>query len=155
MKSISYRNYGSSIKIDLSTGEVRKESYDENFAKKFLGGNGLATKLIYDTVPADISPDDPRNALAFTTGPLTDTPVWGTSRGHVATISPHTNLFADSNYGGNFAIDQKRTGFDAIHITGQSSKPVYLPVQVSRYRGRIDSLKLISFSGSSESSTLL
>ncbi len=123
-----YGHHGSSIKIDLSTGEVRKESYDENFAKKFLGGNGLAAKLIYDTVPADISPDDPRNALVFTTGPLTDTPVWGSSRGHVATISPYTNLFADSNYGGNFAVAQKRTGFDAIYITGQSSKPVYLLV---------------------------
>ncbi|NIA18939.1 MAG: aldehyde ferredoxin oxidoreductase, partial [Xanthomonadaceae bacterium] len=123
-----YGHHSNIINVDLSTGEIRKKSYSENFAKKFLGGNGLAAKLIYDTVPADISPDDPRNALVFTTGPLTDTPVWGTSRGHVATISPYTNFFADSNYGGNFAVAQKRTGFDAIYITGQSSKPVYLLV---------------------------
>ncbi len=123
-----YGYHGSIIKVDLSTGEIVKESYGEDFAKKFLGGNGLAAKLIYDRVPADISPDDPHNALVFTTGPLTDTPVWGTSRGHVATISPYTNFFADSNYGGNFAVVQKRTGFDAIFITGKSSKPVYLLV---------------------------
>lgn len=119
---------GRIIKIDLSTGKIKKESYDENFAKKFLGGNGLAAKLIHDTVAAHISPAAPRNALVFTTGPLTDTPVWGSSRGHVATISPYTNFFADSNYGGNFAVAQKRTGFNAIYITGQAAKPVYLLV---------------------------
>jgi aldehyde:ferredoxin oxidoreductase len=123
-----YGHHGRIIKVDLSTGEIREESYDKDFAKIFLGGNGLAAKLIHDTVPAHISPDDPRNALVFTTGPLTDTPVWGTSRGHMATISPYTNFFADSNYGGNFAVAQKRTGFDAIYITGQSSKQVYLLV---------------------------
>jgi len=119
---------GKIIKVNLNTGTIREEYYDENFAKMFLGGNGLAAKLIYDTVPCSLSPDAPENALVFTTGPLTDTPVWGTSRGHVATISPYTNLFVDSNYGGNFAVVQKRTGFDAIHITGKSSKPVYLLV---------------------------
>jgi len=123
-----YGHHGSIIKIDLSTGKVRKESYDENFAKKFLGGNGLAAKLIHDMVPVHITPDDPKNSLVFTTGPLTDTPVWGTSRGHVAAISPYTNFFADSNYGGNFAVAQKRAGFDAICITGKAAQPVYLLV---------------------------
>ncbi|MBN2333186.1 MAG: aldehyde ferredoxin oxidoreductase family protein [Deltaproteobacteria bacterium] len=120
--------HGRIIKVNLSTGAIRTESYDETFAKMFLGGNGLAAKLIYETVPGDLSPDAPENALVFTTGPVTDTPVWGSSRGHVATISPYTNRFADSNYGGNFAVVQKRTGFDAIHITGKSPKPVALLV---------------------------
>jgi len=61
-------------------------------------------------------------------GPLTDTPLWGTSRGHVCGISPLTGLFADSNFGGRFASAQKRTGFDAIVIRGRASEPVYLLV---------------------------
>ncbi|MBN2809369.1 MAG: aldehyde ferredoxin oxidoreductase family protein [Deltaproteobacteria bacterium] len=121
-----YGRHGSIVRIDLSTGEIRQEAYAEEMAKLFLGGNGLAAKLIFDSVPAEVRPDDPRNALVFTTGPLTDTPVWGTSRGHVATISPYTGFFADSNYGGGFAVAQKRTGFDAIYITGKSFKPVTL-----------------------------
>lgn len=123
-----YGNHGQILNINLSTGEIQKEHYDQSFAKLFLGGNGLAAKLIYDTVPSDADPFGPENAIVFTVGPLTDTPVWGTSRGHVAAISPLTGWFADSNYGGQFGTIQKRTGFDAIAIRGASSKPVYILV---------------------------
>jgi len=123
-----YGNNGRILKIDLSTGEVKEEIYDESMARMFLGGNGLAAKLIYDSVPFNADPLGPDNAVVFSVGPLTDTPVWGTSRGHVASISPLTGIFADSNYGGKFGTAQKRTGFDAIYITGASSKPVYILV---------------------------
>jgi aldehyde:ferredoxin oxidoreductase len=123
-----YGNCGKILKIDLGAKEVKVEHYEEAFARKFLGGNGFAAKLIHDTVPSNAEPLRAENALVFTVGPLTDTPVWGTSRGHMASISPLTGLFADSNYGGNFGSAQKRTGFDAIQITGKSPKPVYLLV---------------------------
>ncbi len=123
-----YGNNGKILKVNLSIGEIREEQYDEEFVKMFLGGNGLAAKLIYDTISPDADPFGPGNAIVFTVGPLTDTPLWGTSRGHMASISPMTGLFADSNYGGKFGTVQKRTGFDAIYISGISSKPVYLLV---------------------------
>ena len=119
---------GKLLKVDLSTNEITEESYDESFARMFLGGNGLAAKFIYDTVPSGADPLGPENAVVFSVGPLTDTPVWGTSRGHMAAISPITGFFADSNFGGRFAVTQKRTGFDALCITGKAAKPVYLVV---------------------------
>jgi len=123
-----YGNCGRMLKIDLGAQEAKVEDYEEEFARTFLGGNGLAAKLISDTVPSNAEPLGAQNALVFSVGPLTDTPVWGTSRGHMASISPLTGLFADSNYGGNFGSAQKRTGFDAIYITGKSPRPVYLLV---------------------------
>jgi aldehyde:ferredoxin oxidoreductase len=119
---------GRFLKVNLSTGTISEETYDKTFAKMFLGGNGLAAKLIHDGVPSDADPLGPENAIVLTVGPLTDTPIWGTSRGHMASLSPMTGLFADSNYGGKFATMQKRAGFDAIYITGKSDKPVYLLV---------------------------
>jgi len=119
---------GRILKIDISSGETKIDSFDEQFARKFLGGNGFAAKLIYDHVPSEADPFSPENALVFTVGPLTDTPLWGTSRGHMAALSPLTGLFADSNYGGDFGLAQKRTGFDAIFISGKSPKPVYLVI---------------------------
>jgi aldehyde:ferredoxin oxidoreductase len=77
-------------------------------------------------VPATIDPFDAENAVAIAVGPLTDTPLWGTSRAHMAFISPQTGLFFDSNFGGDFAVVQKRAGFDALFIRGKSSEPVYL-----------------------------
>ena len=123
-----YGHNGKILKVNLSTGVVEEESYDELLVKLFLGGNGLAAKIIYDMVPPDADPLGPQNALIFTVGPITDTPVWGTSRGHMAAISPMTGFFADSNYGGQFGTAQKRAGFDAICVTGKASKPVYLVV---------------------------
>ncbi len=123
-----FGHHGSILKVGLGSGRVARERFDEAFARKFLGGNGLAAKLIHDNVPADADPLGPDNALAFAVGPVTDTPVWGSSRGHVAAISPLTGLFADSNFGGKFAVVQKRTGFDAIFISGRAETPVYLRV---------------------------
>ena len=119
---------GRILVVDLSAGRIETETYDEQLARKFLGGNGLAAKMIHGRVPPDADPLGPDNAVVFTVGPLTATPVWGTSRGHVAAISPLTGFFADSNYGGDFATAQKCAGYDAIFITGAASDPVYLLV---------------------------
>ncbi len=119
---------GKYLKVDLSRREITGEFYDDAFARMYLGGNGLAAKLIFDTVPADVDPLDPENVIVISVGPLTGTPVWGTSRGHVAAISPLTGLFADSNFGGDFPVALKRTGFMAILVTGKAEEPVYLSV---------------------------
>jgi aldehyde:ferredoxin oxidoreductase len=123
-----YGHQGKLLKVNLSDGHIEEESYSADYAEKFLGGNGFAAKMIWDSVPADADPLEPENAVVFTAGPLTDTLVWGSSRGHMASLSPLTGLFCDSNYGGQFAVAQKRTGYDAILVSGFSSRPVYLSV---------------------------
>ena len=119
---------GRYLKVNLSSGTITEKTYDDTFARMYLGGNGFAAKLIYDNVPPAVDPLDPENAIVFAVGPLTATSIWGTSRGHVASISPLTGLFADSNFGGDFPVVQKRTGFDAIFITGKAENPLYLYV---------------------------
>ncbi len=123
-----YGNNGLILKVNLSTGEVKEEQLDGEFYRQYCGGNGLIARLVHDTVAPSVAPLDPENVIVFAVGPLTDTPVWGTSRGHVGTISPQTGYFCDSNYGGDFGMALKRTGYDAISITGRAPKPVYLLV---------------------------
>ncbi len=114
------------LHIDLGSGSVEKVHLDEQVYRSYLGGNGLGARIVRDLVPEGADPLGSDNAVVFTVGPLTDTPLWGTSRGHVCGISPLTGFFADSNFGGRFAIDQKRAGFDAVVIRGVSSEPVYI-----------------------------
>jgi aldehyde:ferredoxin oxidoreductase len=121
-----YGNRGKIIHVDLSSGRTDQETFTDDFSRKFIGGNGFAAKLISDHVPADIDPLDEKNGVAIAVGPLTDTPLWGTSRVHMAFISPQTGLFCDSDFGGDFAIAQKRAGFDAIFVHGKAASPVYL-----------------------------
>ncbi len=127
-ENLMFGHHGGVLKVNLGSGRMDREQFGEDFARKFLGGNGLCAKLIYDNAPPDADPLGPDNAIVLTVGPVTDTPIWGSSRGHLAAISPQTGLFADSNFGGKFAVVQKRTGFDAIFISGIADKPVYLLV---------------------------
>jgi aldehyde:ferredoxin oxidoreductase len=114
--------------VDLTTGTARVEPLAETTARALLGGNGLAARVLYDRVPPGIDAFDPRNAVVFGVGPITDTTVPGNSRACVATKSPLTNLFFDSTFGGRFPATLKRTGFDAVAITGCASAPSYLAV---------------------------
>ena len=114
--------------VDLTRGTSRVEALGEDMARALLGGNGLAARLLLDHVPAGADPYEPANAVIFAVGPVTDTTVPGNSRACVATKSPLTGLFFDSTFGGRWPATMKRTGFDAIVITGQSPEPVYLKI---------------------------
>jgi aldehyde:ferredoxin oxidoreductase len=123
------RGYGGRIlHVDVTTGASRIETVSEPMARSLLGGNGFAARLLLDTVPAGIDAYDPANAVVFAVGPITDTTVPGNSRACVASKSPLTGLFFDSTFGGRFPATMKRTGFDAIVITGCSAEPVYLRI---------------------------
>src|SRR2546422_10647443 len=123
------KGYGGRILfVDLTRGTSRVQSLDERAARALLGGNGLAARLLLDHVPALVDAYDPANAVVFGVGPITDTTVPGNSRACVATKSPLTGLFFDSTFGGRFPATLKRTGFDAMVISGRAAAPSYLLV---------------------------
>src|SRR4029453_17393081 len=99
------------------------EPLAEATARTLLGGNGLAARLLWEHVPPGIDAVDPANAVVFAVGPVTDTTVPGNSRACVAAKSPLTNLFFDSTFGGRFPATLKRTGFDAVVISGRAPPP--------------------------------
>ncbi len=119
---------GTILKIDLTSGSIEKESLDPGLARMFLGGNGFAAKFIYDLVPHTADPLSEENIVVFATGPFTGSPVWGTGRGHLASLSPQTGMFCDSNFGGDFASMLKSSGFDAVIISGRAEAPVYVSI---------------------------
>ena len=119
---------GKILTIDLEKNSFNIQTFDESFARKYLGGNGFAAKILYDGLKPGINPLSPENVVVFAVGPVTDARVPGTSRAYVATKSPLTGGFFDSTFGGRFAITQKRTGFEAIVLQGKSPVPVYLYV---------------------------
>jgi aldehyde:ferredoxin oxidoreductase len=123
------KGYGGRVLlVDLTSGGARIEGLDEPTARALLGGNGLAAHLLAQHVPAGTDAFDPANAVVFGVGPVTDTTVAGNSRACVASKSPLTNLFFDSTFGGRFPATLKRTGFDAVLVTGRAASPSYLLV---------------------------
>lgn len=118
---------GRVLHVNLTNGQAHIETFDETFAQTYLGGNGFAIRLLYERLAAGTDPFAPGNMIVFAVGPATDTPIAG-ARCFVGMKSPLTGLFFDSTFGGKFAVMQKRSGFEAITITGRAPKPVYLLV---------------------------
>jgi len=119
---------GKILKVDLSVGKTSEEKLNMNFAKMFLGGSGLACRILYDMINKDTNPLGPENPLIFMTGPLTGTPAPSCGRYVVCAKSPLTGIWGESNSGGKFGPMLKFSGFDGIIITGRSEKPVYLSI---------------------------
>lgn len=120
--------HGRILNVNLSSGQIGIETFDETFARQYLGGNGFAIRLLYERLAAGIDPLAPENMIVFAVGPTTDTTIPGATRCCAGTKSPLTGLFFDTTFGGMFAAAQKRSGFEAIAITGRAAEPVYLRV---------------------------
>ena len=117
---------GKILRVDLTKGRAEAEKLDENLAKKFIGGSGLATKILCDETGPETDPLGPENRLIFMTGPFAATPVITSGRHHMVSKSPLTGAYTESDTGGTWGPFLKRAGFDGIVVTGKASKPVYL-----------------------------
>ena len=117
------------IIIDLKNRKTSVKKTDLNGAKNFIGAKGLGAKFLFDELPRRTDHLSPENILMFTTGPLTGTSVQTSGRGTVVTKSPQTGLFLDSHFGGIFAAEMKKAGWDFIILNGKSDIPTYIVIK--------------------------
>ena len=125
---------GKLLFVDLTTETLQEERPSEDLYRKWIGGQGLGARVIMERTRAGIDPLGPENLLAFTTGPLTATGVYGGGRYMVATKSPLTGAWADSSSGGFWGPELKKAGYDGVFITGAASHPVCLVVDAGKAR---------------------
>ncbi len=122
---------GKILQVNLDAGATMVKSLDENLLRQFIGGAGLATRLLYDMIDSNTDPLGPENPLIFMTGPFTGTAVPTSGKSTFCSRSPKTGLLGYSTVGGHFGADLKFAGYDGIIITGASKKPCYLLVEDS------------------------
>ncbi len=120
---------GKILRVNLSDGSSRREDTPMDLARLYLGGNGLATKILMDEVPVGADPLGPHNKLIYMTGPLTGTLSPSSGRFSAVAKSPLTGLWGSANSGGRFGLDLKKTGLDGVIIEGMASQPVYLLIE--------------------------
>ncbi len=121
-----YGYTGKILHVDLSKGESSVEEVDEAYCRKYIGGNGLGTRLLYDYAPAGVDPLSPENPLIFAVGPLAGTTAPTSGKYIVHTKSPLTGFLGEAVSSGYWGQALKQAGYDAIVIKGRSEKPVYL-----------------------------
>lgn len=118
---------GKILCVDLS-GSTTAQLNTMDYADRFLGGRGVATRIYWEQVPSDAAAFDPANSLILMNGPFTATGVPGASRFEVVSKSPMLNpeFFCYGNVGGSFGPYLKRAGFDGVVVNGKAEKPVYV-----------------------------
>lgn len=117
---------GRILRVDLTKKKISEIEPQEGFYRKFLGGSGVATKIIFDEVKSETDPLGPENRLVFTVGPYQGTMIPGSGRFEVAARSPLTGIWGEANGGGSFGPELRKTGYDTIIFQGRSEEPVYL-----------------------------
>jgi aldehyde:ferredoxin oxidoreductase len=118
---------GKILRVNLTTGKISTEPLSEKMAKDYIGGIGLGIKLLMDNSKPGTDAFDPDNPLIYLTGPLSGTlgPTGGNSYA-VVSKSPATGGVANAEAHGFFGPDLKRSGYDAVIITGKAPKLSYL-----------------------------
>lgn len=117
---------GVNLIVDLTTGEITKQELDWEWAAKFLGGRGLATRYLLEMMDPAVDPYDPGNVLILATGPLTGTNASCGARYMAVTKGPLTGAITCSNSGGQWGPALKFAGYDMLILKGKAAGPSYL-----------------------------
>lgn len=120
---------GKLLRVNLTKGSCDVEELSSRLTQLFLGGRGLASKVLFDEVNPQVEPLSPENKLIFMTGPLTGTGAIGGASYVVVTKSPLTGSISYSSSEGYFGPELKFAGYDGIIFEGKSPEPVYLSIE--------------------------
>ncbi len=116
------------LRVDLAKKTCESEPLNMEWAAKYLGQRGLATKYLMEETDPKVDPLSPGNKMIFATGPLTGTAASTGGRYSVITKGALTGAIACSNSGGYFGNELKNAGWDMIIFEGKANKPVYLSI---------------------------
>ena len=119
---------GKLLRVDLSGGRIWEEPLNEEYARLFVGGSGLAARYLLDMVGPETDPLGPENPLILMTGPLVGTAMPSAGRLSVCALSPLTRIWGESNTGGFVGPELRFAGYDGIIVTGRADHPVWLSV---------------------------
>ncbi len=103
--------------VDLATGRVRREAFSGSAL--CLGGSGLAAALFAERDPSGAPPQSPERPVIFAIGPLTGL-YPAMSKTVCGFVSPHSGQYAESHAGGGLALALRRSGVDALVLTGRA-----------------------------------
>ena len=118
------------LRVDLAADAVAAEPLPGDWVRRFVGGKGLAARVLYDELQPGVDPLGPDNVLLFAVGPLTG---WlpGEARYVAVTKSPQTGGFLDAYAGGTFP-GRLAGGLDGallLLVTGAAESPKRVVVE--------------------------
>ena len=126
---MKYKGYkGQILTVDLANSVIDRRPLKEEMVEKYIGGRGLAARILYDEIKPMAEPYSADNRLLFITGPAAGTLIPTSGRYGVGTKSPVTGGLSVGYSGGHLANKLKFAGYDGVLLWGQSASPVYLVI---------------------------
>ena len=126
--------HGGYRRIDVTTGQSDWVPLEASVLRRFLGGSGLGTYLLLRENAATVDPLAPEAPLAFVFSPLVGSPLTTSAKFAVVCKSPLTQRINDSLASSHFAIAGKKTGADALLLTGRAAEPSILVIDGEQTR---------------------
>jgi len=124
------------LKINLTDNTTEEFSIPKEWERDFLGGASLAARILYPYLTKELDPLSPESPLLFLNGPLGGTNGPTTGRFVICGKGAATNLWAESNIGGFWGPELRKTGYDGLWITGKAQSPTYLWIEGDRFEVR-------------------
>lgn len=126
--------HGRYLRIDVSTQTADVVTIPDEVLAARIGGTGLATWILHRESSDHQDPFAADAVVVFCLSPLVGTALTTSAKFAVVCHSPLTGRINDSLSSSHFAIAAKRTGYDAIVLTGQSREPIAVVVEPDRSR---------------------
>ncbi|MDI9370077.1 MAG: aldehyde ferredoxin oxidoreductase family protein [Synergistaceae bacterium] len=111
--------------VDLTDSSTETIVIGDALLRKYLGGSGIGTYLLFEYGSPLFDPLSPDNPLIFVNGPFQGAGIPTSGRHHVLSRSPLTGIFGESDCGGTFGFHMRRAGFGGVVFTGRADSPVY------------------------------
>ena len=115
--------HGAYIICDATHGTSQRRIVHEDIYRRFPGGSALGTHLLMEHQAWQHDPLSPDSSIVFAFSPLVGSPLTTSAKFAVVSRSPLTGRLNDSLASSTFALAGKRTGHDAIVITGKAPQP--------------------------------
>jgi aldehyde:ferredoxin oxidoreductase len=123
---------GKILRVDLSNGRSDTESIGDETMRTFLGGIGIASKILYEETGPQVDPLSPANVVIVSAGLLDGTGATTANRTEVTTKSPLTGIIGSGNTGGPFGARLRKAGYETLVVKGRSEGPVYVLIDDDR-----------------------
>lgn len=125
---------GKLLRVDLGTRTIETTPLPgESELRKYLGGIGLAMRMLLEETTPQVQATDPEAPIFFMSGPLAGTAAPSSSNLAIVCLNYDTPYAVATGHShGYWAAYLKHAGYDGIVVTGRAEAPVYLWVDDDR-----------------------
>ena len=128
---------GRVLYVDLTQGTYRIEELDSTILRAYIGGAGIALRILLDILKPLTDPFSPENPLIIGAGPLVGTGVPACNKIQMVTkftlpADPSRQKYYIGIASGGtrrFGDRMKKAGYDQLVFTGRAEKPVYVHIE--------------------------